>query len=201
MTEPGTWQDLRAQFLVALTERDAASPPDCWLKLWHILACHSWVQVRLNQIASGLLRRSRLPIDLQPDLVHDALILLATHLRRVPDLQYDRTRPPDRFPAWMSTILKHHCQDAVRCVRHYYRRTSSWPGHEMTNTDCRRQAGRVAMSLALDDVPEPAGSVVRLYVKGHTRKNIAQLLEIPYADVRRLFREAVRRLRQEDRDA
>jgi len=197
VTEPGTWQDLHAQFVAALAKSNHEGTPAAWLHMWHVLARHSWVQSRLQQIAGGLLRRSQLPADLQADLVHDALVLLAAHLNRAPDLQYDRTRSPECFPAWMGMILKHNCQDAARSVRRHYRRTVQLPSRELADKGRGRRDEWVALSLELDEMPEPAGSILRLYAKGHALKHIAQLLGIPYWDVRRLFRDAVRQMRRD----
>jgi DNA-directed RNA polymerase specialized sigma24 family protein len=45
--------------------------------------------------------------------------ILASKLRRTPNLRYNPDRPASSFTPWLRAVARSHCQDAIRGLRSY----------------------------------------------------------------------------------
>ena len=88
--------DLRAKYLEALQSLKASPQADAE-EIWRLFAEHSWFQLQLRVCAQHALKMFGAPLDWCGDVEHDALLILASKLRRSPDLHIDPTLAESHF--------------------------------------------------------------------------------------------------------
>jgi DNA-directed RNA polymerase specialized sigma24 family protein len=177
-------QDLRAQFFAALDR--PGDQPGRWLEIWRLFLDHPWYQAELKKATARVLRNMHPRGQWNEDIQHDAMLLLARHLRRAADLHVDRARARTQFSGWMATIIKRDCQQAARSLRTRLRKTRPLPRDQPAPDRTAIIESAIDIALAIDKLPEPSRTVTALYAQSWTLQQIASKLKMKYAHAARL---------------
>lgn len=194
MSEPSSWKDLRDKFLGALLQQEDSER--MWLEIWRLLVQHPWYQAELRCCAQRVLWRGRAPLAWQKEVEHDAMLVLARELRHAPDLGLDYARAEDEFAAWLGTIIRRDCQQALRRLRRVYRPGEALPEDLPEGHDGNRREVWIDIQAAVNHLNDPARTVVALYSKGLSVRQIAAELELSYWPVYRALRRGLEELRR-----
>jgi RNA polymerase sigma factor (sigma-70 family) len=171
--------DLRRQFIATL--RDA---PISWWGVWTLLVQHECYQALLDQYARWLIYQHNTPREWLDDVKQDAILILASKLRRTPNLHYNSDRPASSFTPWLRAVVRSHCQDAIRGLRSYSARQLpllSDPPEKLSAVDQRID---LHSAMLLASARERAA--LSLFAQGYTDSEIAQLLNLTIGQARAL---------------
>jgi DNA-directed RNA polymerase specialized sigma24 family protein len=145
-----------------------------------------------------VLRAGGAPEEWLEDVRHEAMLILAAKLQKVPNLGLDSKGLAEKFPSSIGTIARNECRQALKRLRRIYR-----TGAELSaESDFRAAASfyllqvrSLDLSAAIEELPEPLCSVLRLYQLGHDIRAIAPRLGLTYWEAYRAFRHGLKRLR------
>lgn len=196
MTTTEPWEDLRGRFQAAL-ER---SPRSSWFEIWRLFLEDPWYQAELSKHARSVLRSTGGSAEWLEDVQHEAALILAAKLQKKPSLGLDSRGMAEKFPASIGTIARNQCRQALKRLRRIYRSgvrlvEESDPAVAIGLNELQRRS--VELSAAIDELPEPLCSVLRLSQLGFDIRTIAERLEISYWKAYRAFRRGLERLRQD----
>jgi DNA-directed RNA polymerase specialized sigma24 family protein len=162
---------------------------------WRLFAGNSRYQCELRSAAAHLLRECRLDRLLAPDLVHEALVILAERLRRRSDLGFDRKYGKERFLAWIRGIARLHCRHALRRQRMNRRFRSEiddqWAGFHVPTL-----AWRAELADAIQSLTPPEQAVVTAYRQLGSIELVAEHLCLSMSTAWRRLRSAVCSIRR-----
>lgn len=192
---PGSWQDLKREFLLQIDDAPAQTA-GLWLDVWRLLIEHPWYQEQLAACARQEMRRVRAPDEWLDDVKQDAMLLLARRLRLAPDLRIDRRRAREHFPGWMGTIIRRHCQEALRRMRRLHHRTQEILDQDIGREPRLALEAKIDLSMMLDKLAEPERTVVVLSAKNWSLREIADALEFSYWKTRRIHLRGLEQLRK-----
>ncbi|HVX12037.1 MAG TPA: sigma-70 family RNA polymerase sigma factor [Pirellulales bacterium] len=161
-----------------------------WIETWERLIDDSWFRTEVEICSHRVVEHCYLSPDLCDDLSQEVILLLAAKLSSAPDLDCDPELLPEKFEAWMGTIIYHCCVDALRHLLELY------PPHSAI-IDCPALAnGSESIDIRLD-VAAAAGhlagrvrEVTVLRLKDRTYGEIAEALSITERMVRYTLEEA-----------
>lgn len=190
-----TWQDLRDRFLSALAEPDA-EPSKRWLEIWQLVVSHPWYQQQLASAARSVLRGSGVSLQLQKDIEHDSMTLLARRLRKSAGLGIDPVRAERHFAGWMRTIISRDCRDAVRKLRRQSAASLQRPDHLPASEERVQRETRIDLAMALDRLGGQERAVLTLYSAGYTLLQIAEKLGLTFWETHGAFHRALKRVRR-----
>jgi RNA polymerase sigma factor (sigma-70 family) len=187
------WIHLQEGFLEAVRER-GARPLD-WHAMWALIVADTWYQEQLAACARSLVARQNARGDWLEDVQQEAMTLLGRHLRKWPDLRVNPDRPHTEFAGWMRGIIRNTCQEALRQVWRKRRPLCELPEDDIPDRRGLPIPRRVELSLAIDEIAEPAKTVLTLRFKGFNCKEIARRLHLSYEETRCALATALATLR------
>lgn len=138
---------------------------------------------QMRYICSGILKNDRDAVD---DIVHYAFILAFASLKNL--------RNPDRFPLWMSAIIKNASLKYLRMKKSSPVSLSLLPDDCLCDIEtpnvCDNELLRADIFSAIESLPEGYGKVFRLSVmEGFSHKEISEILGIePHSSSSQLSR-------------
>lgn len=193
--DASAWQQLE-EIYCRLTERGEVDYRDTW----RLFAANERFQRELRRAAGRLAKTRGIPNDRVPDIVHEALLVLADRLRSRGDLGFDARWGETHFLAWIRAVARSHCRHAlVRQRRHgspHCPLDREWPEIVSPLTS---QWADVAEAVQL--LSEPLRAVVEAFGELGSTEAVARRLGLSPTTAWRRFRAAVDRLRPRCRDS
>ena len=196
MTNAEPWEDLRSQLIAALEK----SPRPSWFEIWRLFLDDPWYQAELAKHARSVIRATGGSAEWLDDVKHEAALILAGKLQKKPGLGLDRHGLAEKFPASIGIIARNQCRQALKRLRRIYRTGSSLRPEQ--DVDMPVGLGEVyerslELSAAIDQLPEPFCTVLRLSQIGWNIRAIAERLDMSYWKAYRAFRGGLQRLRRD----
>jgi len=178
------WERLRDEFLTAQL-REASVP-----EIWRLIVADPWYQGELRRLARRALRRRHAPSHWQEDVRHEAMLLLAEKLSRVPDLHINGELADRHFGGWLSRITLRDCCLAVSKLLRRPRHVP--PVRSPISLDVV-----LDVRWALRRISDPlCRTVLALFASGMELNDIAARLDVSYARTRRSFRAGAQEMRR-----
>ena len=171
--------DLRRQFVATL--RDASIS---WWRVWTLFVQHDCYQALLDQCARRLIYQHNASREWLDDVKQDAILILASKLRRAPNLHYNAGRPASSFAPWLRTVVRSHCQDALRRLRCWRARQLPLLSDPLEKPSAIDQ--RIDLHIAMLRVSARERAALSLFAQGHTDREIAQQLNLTMGQARAL---------------
>ncbi len=196
MTTAEPWEGLRGRYLAAL-ER---SPRASWFEIWRLFLEDPWYQAELAKHARSVIRTTSGSPEWLEDVQHEAALILAAKLQKKPSLGLDSRGMAEKFPATIGTIARNQCRQALKRLRRIYRSGArlleeSDPAVAIGLDELERRS--LELSAAIDELPEPLCSVLRLSQLGFDIRTIAERLDISYWQAYRAFKRGLVRIRED----
>ncbi len=161
---------------------------------WRLFAANQRFQRELERAARRVAKTRGLPGDRVPDIVQEALLVLADRLHARADLGFDARWGREHFVAWIRAVARSHCRHAVARQRAKNHRYSSldreWPEVASPRAALQAELAEAAQSLS-----EPLRSVVEAFGELGSVEAVARRLGLSPTTAWRRFRAAVRQLR------
>jgi RNA polymerase sigma factor (sigma-70 family) len=178
----------------------ARSPPAHWVEVWNLYLEDPWIQSELTKEAHFVLRATGGPIDWLHDVRNETVLILAAKLENSPSLGLDVQGFTDGFPAFISTVIANASKQALKRLRRIYR-----TGVALSEDLDFRAASAfydlyerlLDLSTAIEELPEPLCSILRLYLLGYRVRAISCSLGIKPWSVYRILKRGVEQLRQD----
>ncbi len=196
MTTTEPWGNLRRQFIAALKK----SPRSSWFEIWRLFLEDPWYQAELAKHARSVIRATGGSAEWLEDVKHEAALILAGKLQKKPGLGLDQQGLAEKFPASIGIIARNQCRQALKRLRRIYR--TGTPLLEVQDVDTAVGFGELyerslELSAAIDQLPEPFCTVLRLSQIGWDIRSIAKRLDISYWKAYRAFRHGLERIRRD----
>lgn len=170
------------------------SAPADYRDTWRLFAANESFRRELDRAARHLARTRGMRGDRVPDIVNEALLVLADRLRSRGNLGFDTGRGQGRFLAWLRAVARSHCRHALQRQRGGARRhfplDREWP--EPTSV---LAAQRADLAEAVESLSEPLRAVVDAFGEFGSIKAVARRLGLSQTTAWRRYRAAVARLR------
>lgn len=174
---PSEWDLLAREFLALARPADGGQPSGDAVR--QLLLGSPLFVAFVRRHARAALARASAADELLDDVQQEALSDLADQLRRQPDLHVDRSLAEHTFYSWIETIVHRRCGVIVaRFVR-----LAAWNSQlvgEIAERPRRRTDVRIDVSQAIEKLDDPERSVLLLFHGGHSVREIAQRLHMPY---------------------
>lgn len=189
-------EDFQRKYLAALTR----VPPAKWQGLWTLCLTDTWFLNELAAQARWVLRTSAEPMEWLHDVEHESMLLLGGKLRTKSDFGLNIPQLGDEFCVVMRKVIHNACLQSLKRIRRVYR--TGEPLSEESDVPvslaifhAREQAR--ALSEAIEGLPEPLCSVLRLYHLGYKVKEICAWLNLSYKKTRPGVRRAIQKMRRD----
>ncbi len=195
-----TWDDLRRRFLHYAEATRTPAGAD-WREGWQLVVQDPWYQDQLARFTCKIVGHQRPQRDWLEEVRHEAMALLARQFERAPDLHLDPHRAERQFAAWMRTIIYRTCQEAFRRLLRLYGCSGELPKCGVVDPRNLAMETHAELNMAIDQLTEPQRSVLTLYAKGYSLREIAVQLELQYGATCRACRRGIAALRAMWRDS
>ena len=165
-----------------------------WFEIWQLFANNEWYLGQLSACAAKAVAENGAPSAWIDDVIHDAILLLARQLRRSVSLGYEADRPHEQFGGWLRTILFRNCHEAIRTMRRRHGRDVSLD----TDLDASRPIQieqQIDIRMAIDDLSEPARTILLLDKNGLSLREISNRLDLTYWQVQHARQKGLASLR------
>lgn len=178
------WEELRKEYL-ELLDSDRAGHGELWAVLWRLFLEDPSYQHQLHASAQSLLRRHRSRTCLLADIKQEAVLLLARKLRRAPDC-FRTVGSKACFAPSICRTISQHCLEAFRQSRRH-RGNDDIPEEVSDEVDYLQPHidRRIDISQALDQLEDPARTILMLFSHGLDLRQISQQLKLGYWTTRR----------------
>lgn len=185
---------LRNRYLELLSIGASTSEP-LWSAAWHLIVTDPWYQDQLYYCARKVLRANGASLDWIDDIQHDAMLILARHLRRSADMRLDRQRAELHFPQWLRTIIVRDCREAWRRIHRLWTQQGTlYEGNDpIARNSCLDL--RIDLQMSLDKIGEPDATVVTLFANRFTLEEIASKTGLRYWQAHYVLKRGLERLR------
>jgi DNA-directed RNA polymerase specialized sigma24 family protein len=189
-------EEFHRKLLAAL----ARTPPAPWHEIWLLFCDDPWFQDELVKQARFVLLATRGPLAWVEDIRHEVLLTLVAKLQKKPDLGINIRELGEDFPLVISTVARNASRQAFKRLRRIYR---TGVGLSEQSDACgsarsfERDVRSDDLSAAIEDLPEPLCSVLRLVHVGHTILAISENLHLTYGETYRAFRHGVAQIRRD----
>ncbi len=135
-----------------------------------------------------------MPRDWGDDLRQEIALLFAQKVGRSPDLHVDRQKVEEHFGGWAWTMVERLGSNAIEGLHRRYRVESALA------VDSARQRKqdvevKVALSMAMSELPPLTRKILELYDKGYKLTEIAALTGEKYWKVVELFQQGIDHLK------
>jgi RNA polymerase sigma factor (sigma-70 family) len=196
MSTDTPWRNLQTKLLAALDRLPAAS----WFDIWQLFLEDAWYQAELAKHARLTLRACNAPLAWTDDVQHEAILNLAAQLQKSPDLGLHLHRGGENFACQIGTMARNDCHQALKRLRRRYgvhQALCEEAEYLAADRVYRLEDLSLALRNAIDDLPEPHSTVLRLYHAGYLLREIALLLGLTFWKVYAIFHSALERVREE----
>ena len=174
---PTEWDLLARDFLALVRPADGSQPSSDDVR--QLLLGSPLFVAFVRRHARGALARASAADELLDDVQQEALADLAEQLDRQPDLHVDPSMAEHTFYSWIETIVHRRCGVIVARFVKLAALNSQLFG-DVAEHPRRRTDLRIDVSQAIEKLDEPERSVLLLFHGGHSVRDIAQRLHMPY---------------------
>ncbi|MGH7140638.1 MAG: RNA polymerase sigma factor [Pirellulales bacterium] len=161
---------------------------------WRLFAGNRRFQIELELAARRVLHARRLPRQRVPEVVNEALSILADRLHSRSNLGFDARYGKERFVAWIRAVARSHCRHALDGHR-LRERSRADLDHEWAAVTTPLAALRSELADALETLTQPQRELVSAFAELGSIEAVAGRLGLSRSTAWRRFRAAVRRLR------
>lgn len=161
---------------------------------WRLFAANRRFQIELELAVRRVLHARRLPRQRVPEVVNEALAILADRLRSRSNLGFDPRYGKGRFVAWIRAVVRSHCRHALDGQR-LRERSRADLDHEWPAVETPLAALRSELADALETLTQPQRAVVSAFAELGSIEAVARRLGLSRSTAWRRFRAAVTQLR------
>ena len=137
-------------------------------------------------------------MQLMDDVQQEAILHLAERLEKAADLGHHPGVIGAKFASWIGTILLNECRDALRRLHAGREPPAAAEDDEAAAASWdRRREQLTALRVAIDELPEPQATVLRLFLAGDRIAEIAKELRLTYKQTYAIFTSGIDQLRND----
>lgn len=167
-----------------------------WTEVWHAMLTDPWLQAEVALRAERFVASSGLGEHVSEDIAQQVLVLLAAKLAADPSLHANAELLPERFEAWMGTILDHACGKAARMLGEFPQIPAKPPYAKKEADEWPDLDRRFDFAAAAARLEGQQRSVMLLFLQGFDREQIAIKLGLHYKQVAYALATATRKVQR-----
>ena len=167
------WQDLRSRFFDMLgTKPAAAHTVRVWTDVWRLFVTHRCYLDELDKRARWVLFATKSRFEWLDDVKQDAVLILASKLKRRIDLNVNTALAERCFVAWLRCLVTHHCSDALRELRRQNAHQRPLPAAMPACFVWQAIDERLDFEIAAKELLEPDRTILVLSARGYAIDHI-----------------------------